>query len=190
MAKQNLATVTNELITSYGNTAKNVISAYAVGNKRAVGFVDQSWAAAVKKAGSRLNADFRGNAISAQKKITARYAKGVITTTDSANHVVDKAVELAGKSVVQVAANAGRFENSTGVTALSALAVASLPAAKAVVKVAAKLEVQSGALAKKIAGNTVKPKATAVKRAVVKKATAVAKPVKQAVRKTAVKAAA
>lgn len=190
MTKQNLATVTNELITAYGNTAKNVISAYAVGNKRAVGFVDHSWAIAVKKAGSRLNADFRGNAISSQKKITARYAKGVTTTTVNANNVVDKAVELAGKSVVQVAANAGRFEKSTGVTALRTLAVASLPAAKVVGKVAAKLEVQSGLLAKKIAGSAVKVKATAVKRAVAKKAAAVAKPTTKAVRKTAPKVAA
>ena len=35
MANQKLATVTNELIESYGNTAKNVINAYRVGNERA-----------------------------------------------------------------------------------------------------------------------------------------------------------
>lgn len=190
MAKQNLATVTNELIASYGNTAKNVISAYAVCNKRAVGFVDQSWATAVKKAGTRLNADVRGNAIATQKKITAYYAKGVVTTTASANNAVDKAVELAGKGVVQVAANAGRFEKSVGTTALTSLAVASLPAAQAVVKVAAKLEVQSGELAKKIAGSPVKAKATAAKRAVAKKATAVAKTTTKVARKAAAKVAA
>ena len=82
MAKQNLATVTNELIESYGNTAKNVITACRVGNKRAVSYVDQSWATAVKKTGTRLNADVRGNAIATQKKITAYYAKGVEATTD------------------------------------------------------------------------------------------------------------
>ena len=190
MAKQNLATVTNELIASYGNTARNVISAYAVGNKRVVGFVDQSWATAVKKTGSRLNADLRGNAIATQKKITAFYAKGVTTTTDNANNVVDKAVELAGKSVVQVAANANRFEKSTGVTALSTLAGATLPAAQVVVKVASKLEEQSGVLAKKIAGSPVKAKATAAKRAVVKKATAVTKKTTKAVRKATAKVAA
>ena len=37
MAKQNLATVTNELIASYGNTAKNVILAYRTGGERLVG---------------------------------------------------------------------------------------------------------------------------------------------------------
>lgn len=194
MAKQNLSTVTHELIASYGNTAKNVITACRVGNKRAVGYVDQSWATAVKKAGTRLNANVRGNAISTQKKITAYYAKGVDTTTANANLVVNKAVELAGKGVLQVAANANRFEKSTGVTALSTLAVATLPAAQAVVKVAAKLEVQSEVLAKKIAGSPVKAKAkakaTTAKRAVVKKATAVAKPTAKAVRKTPAKVAA
>ena len=190
MAKQNLATVTNELIESYGNTAKNVITACRVGNKRAVSYVDQSWATAVKKTATRLNADVRGNAISTQKKITALYAKGVEATTANADLAVNKAVELAGKGVVQVAANASRFEKSTGVTALSTLAVATLPAAQAVVKAAAKLEEQSGVLAKKIAGSPVKAKATAAKRAVVKKATAVAKTATKTVRKAAKKVAA
>ena len=81
---------------------------------------------------------------------------------------------------MQVAANASRFEKSTGVTALSTLAVATLPAAQAVVKVAAKLEVKSSVLAKKIAGSPVKAKAKATnaKRAVMKKATVVAKTTK------------
>ena len=55
MSAKNLATVTNELIESYGNTAKNVISAYRVGNERAIALVDQSWANAVKKTGTRLS---------------------------------------------------------------------------------------------------------------------------------------
>ena len=180
MANKNLATVTNELIESYGNTAKNVIQAYAVGNKRAVSYVDQSWATAVAKTGTRLPADLRKNAVTTQKKITAYYVKGVVTTTGNANLVVDKAVELAGKSVVQVAANAGRFEKSTGVKALSTLAVASLPAANAVVKIASKVEVQSGVLAKKIAGKPVKAKVAAVKRTVAKKVARVSKAVKAA----------
>ena len=53
MAAQKLATVTNELIASYGNTAKNVINAYRVGNERAVGFMNHSWAAAVARTGGR-----------------------------------------------------------------------------------------------------------------------------------------
>ena len=54
MAHKNLATVTNELIHSYGNTAKNVIHAYRVGNERAAGFVDQRWATVVANNGERL----------------------------------------------------------------------------------------------------------------------------------------
>ena len=187
MAKQNLASVTNELIESYGNTAKNVVTACRVGNKRAVSYVDKSWATAVKKTGTRLNADVRGNAIATQKKITAYYAKGVEATTANADLAINKAVELAGKGVVKAAANANRFEKSTGVTALSTLAVATLPAAQAVVKAAAKLEEQSEVLAKKIAGSPMKAKTTTAKRAVVKKATAVAKTATKTVRKAAKK---
>lgn len=186
MTTKNLATVTNELIESYGNTAKNVINAYRVGNERAVSYVDQSWATAVKKTGARLSAEVRGNAISAQKKISSVYAQGVTLTSDGADVAVNKAVELAGKGVEQVAANATRFEKATGVVTLKNLAVAAVPAAQAVTKVAAKLEAQSGALANKIAGSKATVKVATVKRTVVKKATRVAK----TVTKTATKAAA
>lgn len=170
MANQKLATVTNELIASYGNTAKNVINAYRVGNERAVVFMDQSFVAALEKAGPRLSAKARNNAVAAEKKLTGYYAKSVELTSDNANLVVDKAVELAGKSVVQVAANAGRFEKSTGVTTLTTLATAAVPAAQAVTKVVAKIEAQSSVLASKIAGKPAKVKAAAPKRAPAKKA--------------------
>jgi hypothetical protein len=175
MTSKNLSTVTNELIASYGNTAKNVISAYRVGNERAVGYVDQSWATAVEKAGTRLSAEVRGNALAAQKAISGYYAKGVSMTSDNAEIAVSKAIELAGKSVEQVAANASRFEKATGVTALNTFAVAAVPAAQAVTKVAAKIEAQSVALASKIAGSKAKAKVAAVKRTVAKKATRVRK---------------
>lgn len=169
MAHQKLATVTNELIASYGNTAKNVINAYRVGNERAVVFMDQSWLSAVNKAGTRLSAQARHNAVAAEKKLTSYYVKSVEMTSANADLVVNKAVELAGKSVMQVAANAGRFEKSTGVTTLSALATAAVPAAQTVIKVAAKIEAQSGVLASKIAGKSGKAKVATVKRAVAKK---------------------
>lgn len=173
MAKQNLATVTNELIESYGNTAKNVINAYRVGNERAAVFMDESFVSALEKAGSRLSAKARKSAVSAEQKLTAYYVKGVEVTSDNANLVVNKAVKLAGKGVVQVSANAGRFEKSTGVTTLSSLATAAVPAAQAVNKVAAKIEAKSSALATKLAGKPLRAKA----KAATAKVKAAAKPV-------------
>ncbi len=175
MASKSLSTVTNELIESYGNTAKNVINAYRVGNERAVVYMNKSWTTAIEKAGARLSADVRGNAMAAQKKVTGFYAKGVTLTSDGADVAVSKAVELAGQGVKQVAANASRFEKATGVTTLNTLAVAAIPAAQAVVVVVAKLEAQSGALASKIAGSKAKVKVAAVKRTVAKKVARVRK---------------
>ena len=193
MAKQNLATVTNELIESYGNTAKNVISAYRVGNERAIELMDQGFANALEAAGSRLSARTRYNAVTTEKKITAYYAKSVGVTADNATLVVDKAVELAGKGVAQVSANANRFEKSTGVNALSTLAVAAVPAAQAVSKVVVTIEAKSGELVEKIAGKPAAKaqKAAAPKRAVAKKPVvkAAAKPVAKKAAKPAAKAA-
>jgi hypothetical protein len=165
MSNQKLATVTNELIESYGNTAKNVINAYRVGNERAAVFMDQRFMAALEKTGSRLSAKTRKNAVSAEQKLTAYYVKGVEVTSDNANLVVNKAVELAGKGVVQVSANAGRFEKSTGMTTLSSLATAAVPAAKAVTKVVAKIEAKSSELATRLAGKPARAKASPAKAA-------------------------
>ena len=188
MANQKLATVTNELIESYGNTAKNVINAYRVGNERAAVFMDEQFVAALEKAGSRLSPKARKSALSAEQKLTSYYVRGVEVTSDNANLVVNKAVELAGKGVVQVSANAGRFEKSTGVTTLSSLATAAVPAAQAVTKVVAKIEARSSELATKLAGKPVRAKAAKVVKAV-KAATAKAAPVAKKAVRTAKKAA-
>lgn len=178
MANQKLATVTNELIESYGNTAKNVINAYRVGNERAVVFMDQAFVSAIGKTGTRLSKQARSNAVAAEKKLTSYYSKTVEVTSDNADLVVDKAVKLAGKSVVQVSANAGRFEKSIGVTTLTTLATAAVPAAKAVTKVAVKIEAKSGDLVTKLAGKPAKAKTKAkAKTVTAKKVTVKAAPV-------------
>jgi hypothetical protein len=169
MSNKNLATVTNELIVSYGNTAKNVINAYRVGNERAASYVDQSWSAAVQKAGTRLSTEVRTNAVAAQRKLSGYYVKGITVTSDSADVAVNKAVEFAGKGIEQVAANASRFDKAMGVTTFTTLATAAVPAAQAVSEVAAKLEAQSGVLVSKISG--AKLKTAAAKRPAAKKAT-------------------
>lgn len=164
MSTQNLTAVTTDLIETYGNTAKNVINAYRVGNERAIGFMDQRWESALTKVGRKLTAEVRGNALSAQKKLSGYYAKGIAVTSDSADTAVSKAVELAAKGVQQVAANAARFEKSTGVTTLNKLAVAAVPAAQAVSKVAVRIEKQTGALVNTVAGKKAVVKAATVKR--------------------------
>ena len=52
MSTKNLSSVATAVIESYGNTAKNVISAYRVGNERAVSAMEQRWQAAVISCGA------------------------------------------------------------------------------------------------------------------------------------------
>ena len=167
MTAKNLSTVTNELIASYGKTAKNVIQAYRVGNARITSYVDQRWANAVEKVGGQLSADVRNNAVAAEKKVSAYYTKSVVLGTDGADLAVSKVLMLVDKSVAQVAANASRFEKATGFTALNTIASVAVPAAVAVSGVAFKVEAKSDQLVRSIAG--VKPRA---KRAVAKRAAA------------------
>ena len=159
MRTTTLTLATNDLITTYGNTAKNVINAYRVGNARAASYVEKTWSAAVQKAGKRISGEVRRNALNAQKKLTGYYVQGVTFTTDGADAAVDKAVELAGKSLEQVAVNATRFEQTTGLSTLGTVANAAVPAV---------VEAKSSDLAIRLAGSKVKAKAAGAKRAVKK----------------------
>ena len=178
MTAKKLATVTNELIASYGNTAKNVIQACRVGNARITRFVDQRWANAVDKMGKQLSTEIRSNALAAEQKVTGYYTKSISLTTDSADMAVNKAVEYAGMGVSQVAANASRFEKATGVKALHTLAAAAVPAAVAVSGVASKIEAKSGQLVRSIGGAKPKAKRPAAQRLAAGKSRPVAKAAK------------
>ena len=152
MTAKNLSTVVTDLIESYGNTSKNVINAYRTGGERIVGFVEQRWDRALEASSPKLSADVVENAAAAQKLVGSYYTQGLALTTNSADTLVNELVKFAGKGLQQVAANASRFEEKTGVTALSKLATAAVPAAEAVSKLVAQLEEKSGELVKKIAG--------------------------------------
>lgn len=192
MSNKNLSTVTTDLIESYGNTARNVIQAYRVGNQRAVQFVDQRWEKALQQSSRQLRLDVRKNALAAQKTISGMYIKGIDVTSNSADAMVNKAVELAGKGVQQVAANASAFEKRTGVATLNSLAKATVPAAIVVGNLAGKIEQGSSSLANTVAGKNAKVKVATVKRSTARKAVKVkpAKAKRPSARRTAVKAAA
>ena len=164
MTAKNLSTVTTELIASYGNTAKNVINAYRVGTDRAIGFMDKRWDSALRKSADKLQSEVRGNARSAQQKLSAYTTQGIALTTGGADALVSKIVELADKGVHRAAANADQFHQRTGVSTLNTLASVAVPAALAIHKLVEKMEHQSSRLANKLAGKDASVKFAAVKR--------------------------
>ena len=151
MSTKALSNVTTDLITSYGNTAKNVINAYRAGGERVADFFEQRWERALEQSRSQLVPEVRNNAKHAQKILGSYYVKGLAFTTNGADTVVDQLVSFAGQGVQQVAANANRFEEKTGV-ALDRFTVAVAPVTTVVTKLASQIELKSGALADKIAG--------------------------------------
>ncbi len=153
MQAATLSTVTHDLITAYGNTAKNIIHAYRVSGERTVDFMEQRWDCAVKESSPQLAAEVRQNALNVQKILGGCYAKGVAITTEGAESAVNKFVSFITEGVAQVASNASRFEKKTGVTALNQLALAAVPAAVATAKMVSQLEQKSGELVSKIASD-------------------------------------
>ena len=157
MTAKNLSTVVTDLIESYGNTSKNVINAYRTGGERIVGFLEQRWERALEASSPKLTAEVIDNASAAQKLFGSYYTQSLALATNSCDTVVNQIVKFAGQGLQQVAANANRFEEKTGVTALGKLATAAAPAAAVVSKLAAQLEEKSGDLVKKIAGEDLAP---------------------------------
>lgn len=188
MPAKNLVSVTNELIESYGNTAKNVINAYRVGNERALEIVNKGLSTAIEKA-ANLRPEIQDKAVAAQESVSSLYSKSVVAASESADAAVNKVIELAIKGVEQVVANTDRLEKALGANAINAIVGAALPAAEAVSKVAATLEAKTGDLVNNIAGSKAKVKVATVKRAAPKKPAASAKPKAKAAPKAAPKAA-
>ncbi len=151
MNAKNLSTVANEVIESYGNTAKNVIHASRIGGERVVGLMEQNWNRALRESRPQLAAGVAQNATALQQAVCDYYRKGLTMTTDGAQDAVNQVVKLAAAGVDRVAANASRFEEKTGVTALNTLAQATLPGALALCTLAARIEKSSSGLARKMA---------------------------------------
>ena len=151
MTAKNLSTVANELIESYGNTAKNVIHAYRTGGERAVGLMEKSWNRALRESRSQLEAGVAKNATALQQALSGFTIKGLSVTSEGAQIAVNQMMKLAETGVERMAANAHLFEEKTGVTALNTLAQATRPGAEALCTLASKLEKTSAGLASKAA---------------------------------------
>lgn len=170
----NLSSATHDLIASYGNTAKHVVNAYRTGGERMVGFFEQRWELAMEKSSPQLTAEVRHNATAAQQAFGSYCTRGLTFTTDGADALIEKLVNLTMGGVQQVATQADKFEDKTGVKALTQLATVTVPAVVAVNRLVTQLEQKTEALVAKIAGDSVvtpKPKrATAFKKARARKA--------------------
>lgn len=166
MALSTLTSTTSTVIETYGNAAKNVVSAYRAGNARAAQYLDQSWASALEKAGSRLGDQSRQRALKAQQKISGAYVHAVTLSADGAEVAINKALDVSGRTIAQLAANADRFGNSTaGGKSLAAIAQLALPAAQAVHKLATTIEAQSERLLHTVEGAGKAPRKATTKRA-------------------------
>ena len=155
MTAKNLSTVVTDLVGCYGSTAKNVIDAYRAGGERVVTVLEKRWNSALKQSRSQLVGDVAKNASAAQLAFSAYYSKGLMQTSKGAELVVSQLVKLAEAGIERVAANAGLFEEKTGLSTLSTIAQVSKPGVLALSEFAAKVEEKSAKLASKIAGDNV-----------------------------------
>lgn len=151
-APATLSTVTTQLITSYGNTANNVINAYRATGERVVDYLEQRWDSAFKASAAQLTPEVKQNAQAAYRLLGGYCAKGLNVTTDSASSAVNQLVKLAAQGVTQAATQAARLEEKTGLSALNQIAQVTVPAAQAVSRIATQLEQKSHDLVSKLSG--------------------------------------
>lgn len=155
MASKKLATVTCHVISSYGNTAKNVIHAYRVGGERVIGLLAQRWDRSLRQSRSQLAAGVAQNATNVQRALHSYSLKGLTLTSVGAQDMVNRVVKLADAGVHRVATNAARLEHKTGARALTSLAQVALPGAAVLSALASQIEQKSADLASKVAGDKV-----------------------------------
>jgi len=148
MKSTSLSTIAIDLVQSYANTANNVILASRVGGERISSYLEDRYMRALASTGKSLSQEARDNALATEKFVNSYYLKGITLATDSASAVVGGVVKFTGSGLSQVAANASKFEDKTGVTTLNTLAQAAVPAAIAVKKFAAQIEAKSADLVK------------------------------------------
>ena len=156
MRTKNLSGLTCHVVASYGNTAKHAITAYRTGGERVVGVIEQRWNRSLKESRSQLAAGVVRNANAVQARLQQFAQAGLALTSDSAESLVNKMVQLADAGVHSVADNALWLEARIGATALTRLSQFALPAATAVSRLADQVEDQSAKLAGKIAGKPVR----------------------------------
>ncbi len=162
MSTKNLSTVANEVIQSYGITAINVINTYRFGGERVLGFMDERFATAVNRGAALLRKDLRSNLIDSQQRFSGYYAKGLQFGAERAESVVGVAIDLAGKGVNMVSANAERFEGSAN--AIDMINRVAMPAANVVHTVVGRIEKGSSAMVRRVSGNDVPAKAVATRK--------------------------
>lgn len=154
MKSTTLSAVAIDLIQSYGNTAHNVIKASRVGGERISSYLEERYMRALAATGKTLTQEVRDNALATEKFVNSYYLKGITLASNSASAMVGSVVKFTGLGLDQVAANASRFEDKTGVTALNTLAQAALPAAQAAKRMAEQMEVKSANLVKVLTPET------------------------------------
>lgn len=155
MSTKKLATVTCHVISSYGNTASNVIHAYRSGGERVVKLLDRRWNGALRQSRSQLAAGVAKNATVLQQAVHKYSIKGLTLSSGGAQGLVNQVVKLADAGVTTLSAGANRLEDKTGVHVLSTLAQAVLPGARLLDTLAGRIEQTSADLATRIAGDNV-----------------------------------
>lgn len=155
MSTKKLATVTCHVISSYGNTASNVIHAYRTGGERVVKLLDRRWNGAMRQSRSQLAAGVAKNATLVQQSMHNYSLKGLALSSGGAQGLVNQVVKLADAGVSTLSSGASRLEDKTGVHVLSTLAHAVLPGARLLDTLASRIEQTSADLATRIAGDNV-----------------------------------
>lgn len=150
MSNPRLSVAATGLLQTYGGTAHHLIDAYRAGSERIGHYAEQRYVRALETSASQLTPEVRENALVAQKIVSAYYAKGVALASDGAQTVVDSLVKYAGMGLEQAAANASKFEEKTGVTALNKLASVAVPAVVTVTDIAKQIEEKAATLSAKL----------------------------------------
>jgi hypothetical protein len=166
-AHMNLNTIAIDVVGHYGQTAKNLLTAYRAGTERAVSALSSGYEQLIeKKPLSAIKGDIKANLVDSQQRVARWVVDSVASVTDSAGSAVD---HVSGRTMQGIEAFGEQTAWAKDLMVVNAIRKVNLPVAKLSLRIAGGLDDASHRLSQRVAG-TATAKATRRVKAVAKRA--------------------
>ena len=163
-ATANLNTIAIDVVSHYGQTAKNLFAAYRAGTERAVNaFSDRYEQLVEKQPLPWINSEIKAGLVASQRRVARRVVDSTTRLTKIANSAVDR---ISGRTVKGIEAFSEQTAWANDTFVVGAFRKINLPAAKLSLQIAGGVDEASRRLSRRMAVTAVAKPTRTMKKAV------------------------
>ena len=153
MSTQTLTSVAMNVVGQYNQAGKQLVRAYRVGTERAVGAVNERFAAVVNARSLPLvNAQVKSSLINAEQQIAGLVATGLNLGANGADMTIDQLATRVNGGIERISGTSARIETAFGISALDTVGTFALPVAHLTLEIANLVAAGSKRLSERVAG--------------------------------------